>query len=161
MEVLSAILTIGTIIYHIISKISESSDNNTNNYSHSDDSYLDTYKLSPEEKLQNMNIDSLNICYKTAEITNFSIEKARLTLLNNYLQTDFYIDDVILRQNCMYVKVLHSIPFKDGNKSYGASFSINYMTVNNGVSVYGSKKLNADETQVFKEIANELLKAVS
>ncbi|MFV8346189.1 hypothetical protein [Flavobacterium sp. ZB4P13] len=161
MEVLSAILTIGTIIYHIISKISESSDNSTNNYSHSDDSYLDTYELSQEEKLESMNIDNLVMCYQSTKINHFSVKKVEQTFMNNYLQNDLDIKDVIIRKNCIYIKVMHSIPFKDRNKCYGASFSINYMEPNNCVSIYGSQKTNSDEQQAFKEIANELITTLS
>jgi hypothetical protein len=35
------------------------------------------------------------------------------------------------------------------------------MEVNNGVSVYSCETKNANEKQVFKEIATELIKAVS
>ena len=56
---------------------------------------------------------------------------------------------------------MHAIPYSGRNKCYGASFSINFMTVNDGVAVYGAKKINADEELVFKEIANELINAVS
>lgn len=160
MEVLSAIISIIGIIVHIIQK-SDNSSYRSSSITYTDTTYQVVHEFTPAEKLENMNIDSLNICYKTAGINDFSIEKAKHTLLNHYVQSDFYIDDIIVRQNCMYVKVMHAIPYNGGNKCYGASFSINYMTVNNGVSVYGSKKLNVGETQVFKEISNELLKAVS
>ena len=162
MEMIGTLITIISIIIHIVNKVSESSSGSDNSRSsYTDTTYDVVYEFTPQEKLENMNIDSLNICYKTAGINDFSIEKAKNTLLNSYMQNDFYIDDVIIRQNCMYIKVLHSIPYKSSNKCYGAAFSINFMTVNNGVSVYGSKKINADEEQAFKEIANELINAVS
>jgi hypothetical protein len=160
MEVLSIIISVIGLIVHLIQK-ADTSSNSTSVSSYRDTTYEVVYEFTEEEKLENMNIDSLNICYKTAGSANFSIEKARRTLLNNYVETDFYIDDIIIRQNCMYIKVLHSIPFKSTNKCYGAAFSINYMAANNGVSVYGSKKINADEELVFKQIASELLIAVS
>lgn len=160
MEVLSAIISIIGIVVHLIQKADHSSYRSSS-ISYTDTTYDVVHEFTPAEKLENMNIDSLNICYKTAGIIDFSIENARRTLLNHYVQSDFYIDDVIIRQNCMYIKVMHAIPYNGGNKCYGASFSINFMTVNNGVSVYGSKKINPDEELVFKEIANELLKAVS
>ncbi|GIQ57591.1 hypothetical protein Flavo103_07270 [Flavobacterium collinsii] len=162
MEVLGTLITIISIIVHIVQKVNESSsksDNNRNSYR--DVTYEVVHEFTPQEKLENMNIDSLNICYKTAGINGFSIENARRTLLNHYVQDDFYIDDVIIRQNCMYIKVMHAIPYSGRNKCYGASFSINFMTVNDGVAVYGSKKINADEELVFKEIANQLIHAVS
>lgn len=160
MEVLSAIISIIGIIVHLIQKADHSSYRSSS-ISYTDVTYQVVHEFTPQEKLDNMNIDSLNVCYKTAGIVNFSIENARRTLLNGYVQNDFYIDDIIIRQNCMYIKVMHSIPYKGNNKCYGAAFSINFMTVNNGVSVYGSKKINADEELVFREIANELIKAVS
>ncbi len=161
MEVLGTIISVIGLIVHIIQKVNQSSHGDTNTTYYTDTTYAVVHEFTPQEKLDNMNIDSLNICYKTAGITGFSIEKARLTLLNHYVEKDFYIDDVIIRQNCMYIKVRHSIPYNDGNKCYGAAFSMNFMIVNNGVSVYGSKKINADEEQVFKEIANELITAVA
>ncbi|TDO96606.1 hypothetical protein [Flavobacterium sp. 245] len=161
MEVLSFIISIVGIIIHIVQKADNSSYSSNRSSYGSTTTHEVVHKFTPEEKLENMNIDSLNICLKTGEAFNFSLEKARLTLLNKYVQSDFYIDDALIRKNCMYIKVRHSIPFKGSNKCYGASFSINYMTVNNGISVYGSQKLNADEKQVFEEIANELIKAIS
>jgi hypothetical protein len=161
MEVLGTIISVIGLIVHIIQKVNQSSHGDTNTTYYTDTTYAVVHEFTPQEKLDNMNIDSLNICYKTAGISGFSIEKARRTLLNSYVQHDFYIDDVIIRQNCMYIKVMHAIPFNGGNKCYGASFSMNFMTVNDGVAVYGSKKINADEELVFKEIANELIKAVS
>jgi hypothetical protein len=161
MEVISIIITVVGLIIHIVNKANESSGSSTSNNSYSSDFDLTTYELSEGEKLESMNIDNLFICYQSTEIINFSVEKARLTLLNKYIQNDFYINDVIIRKNCIYLKVMHAIPFKDSNKCYGASFSINYMTPNNGVSVYGSKKTNTDEEQVFKKIANELITTIS
>lgn len=161
MEVLSIIISVIGLIVHLIQKADNSSYGSSSSNSYTDSTYQVIPELTEAEKLDNMNIDSLNICYKTARINNFSIENARRTLLNHYVQNDFYIDDIITRHNCIYIKVMHAIPYDDGNKCYGASFSINFMTVNNGVSVYGSKKTNITEEIVFKEIANELLKAVS
>lgn len=162
MEVISILLTVLPIIIHIVRKIQQSSSEGDNiRSSYTNATYEIVHEFTPQEKLENMNIDSLNICYKTAGISGFSIEKAKQTLLNSYIQTEFYINDVIIRQNCMYIKVMHAIPYNGGNKSYGASFSINFMTVNDGVSVYGSKKINDDEKQTFKEIANELITTLS
>ena len=70
------------------------------------------------------------------------------------------------KANLVGDKIEDAKPFKDitvtifleGNS---LSFSINFMEVNNGVSVYGHKTKNANEKLVFKEIADELLKAVS
>jgi len=162
MEVIGTLITIISIIVHIVQKVNESSYGNDNGRSsYRDVTYEVVHEFTPQEKLENMNIDSLNICYKAAGITGFSLEKARRTLLNSYVQNNFYIDDIIIRHNCMYIKIMHAIPYHGSNKCYGASFSINFMTVNDGVSVYGSGKINKDEEMVFKEIANELIKAVS
>lgn len=162
MEVLGTLISIISIIVTIIHKVNQSSYGNDNSRSsYTDTTYEVVHEFTSQEKLENMNIDSLNICYHTMGIADFSIEKARRALLNHYVQNNFYIEDIIVCQNCMYIKVLHSIPFNGNNKCYGAAFSLNYMTVNNGVSVYVSKKLNADEKLVFSEIANELIKAVA
>lgn len=117
--------------------------------------------LSSDQKLETMDIDNLTVCYETTGIDNFLIKDIEKNLKNNYLKNDFEIKDVIIRKNCAYLKVMHDIPFKGGNKCYGTSFSINFMEVNNGISVYGHKTKNTNEKLVFKEIANELLKAVS
>ncbi|MFH6995938.1 hypothetical protein [Flavobacterium sp. FlaQc-48] len=118
-------------------------------------------ELTTEQKLEGMSIDNLTICYETTGIDNFLIKNVEQTLKQNYLKKDFDIKDVIVRKNCAYIKIMHDIPFNGRNKCYGTSFSINFMEVNNGVSVYGYATKNAKEKQVFKEIANELIKAVS
>ena len=100
MEVLSAIISIIGIIVHIIQK-SDNSSYRSSSISYTDTTYQVVHEFTPAEKLENMNIDSLNICYKTAGINDFSIENARRTLLNHYAQSDFYIDDIIIRQNCI------------------------------------------------------------
>lgn len=117
--------------------------------------------LTSNQKLETMDVDNLTVCYQSTGIDNFLIKDIEKNLKNNYLQNDFEIIDVIIRKNCAYLKVMHDIPFKGGNKCYGTSFSINFMEVNNSVSVYGHKTKNVNEKLVFKEIANELLKAVS
>lgn len=117
--------------------------------------------LTSDQKLETMDIDNLTVCYQTIGIDNFLIKDIEKNLKENYLKNDFEIKDVIIRKNCAYLKVMYDIPFKGGNKCYGTSFSINFMEVNNGVSVYGHKTKNTNEKLVFKEIANELLKAVS
>lgn len=117
--------------------------------------------LTSDQKLETMDIDNLTVCYETIGIDDFLIKDIEKNLKNNYLKNDFEIIDVIIRKNCAYLKVMHDIPFKGGNKCYGTSFSINFMEVNNGVSVYGHKIKNVNEKLVFKEIADELLKAVS
>ena len=118
-------------------------------------------ELTTEQKLEGMNIDNLTICYETAGIDNFIIKDVEKVLKQNYLKNDFAIKDVIIRKNCAYIKIMHDIPLNGGNRCYGTSFSINFMEVNNGVSVYGYATKNANEKQVFREIANEIIKAVS
>lgn len=122
---------------------------------------LDLTVLSSDEKLETMNLDNLNICYLSKGIANFSIANAEQILINNYLKNDFEVKDVIVRKNCIYIKVIHAIPYNGGNKCYGASFSINYMEPNRCVSVYGHKTTNSNERQVFQEIANEFITALS
>lgn len=122
---------------------------------------VDSIVMTSEEKLQTMNIDNLVSCYdSTTQISNYSSKKAEQFLMNNYLSNHFLIKDIIIRENCIYLKIVHAIPFKDVNKCYGTSFSINYMKPNNCVSVYGSITKNANEKQAFKEIANELITAL-
>lgn len=122
---------------------------------------FEAMELTTQQKLDGMDIDNINVCYETTGIDNFLINNVEQILRQNYQENDFHIKDVIVRKNCAYIKVMHDIPFKGGNKCYGTSFSINFMEVNNGVSVYGFTTKNADEKLVFKEIANELIKAVS
>jgi hypothetical protein len=162
MENISLIITIVGIVVHIIMKINDSMNRDSNNsYSGPDDNYINNYELSEQEKLGNMNIDNLIVCYQSTEIVGFSFEKARLILLNNYVKNDMFIKDIIIRKNCMYLKIGYAMPFKDKDKCYSGSFSINYMLPNNSISVYGFKKISADEGQVFKEIAAELIAVVS
>ncbi|HEX8576351.1 MAG TPA: hypothetical protein VF677_08665 [Flavobacterium sp.] len=162
---ISLIITIISIVVHIIMKINDKiNDNNNRNdhsYSGSDDNYINNYELSEHEKLANMNIDNLIVCYQSAAIVGFSFDKAHLMLLNNYVKNDMVIKDIIIRKNCMYLKIGYAMPFKDKDKCYSGSFSINYMLPNNSVSVYGFKKISADEGRVFQEIAAELIAVVS
>lgn len=148
------IFTLSKTIIHVATAIDEA-------YYEGKGNELDLIVLSSDEKLETMNLDNLNICYQSKGIADFSIANAEQILINNYLKDDFEIKDVITRKNCIYIKVIHAIPFKDSNKCYSASFSINYMTVNNSVSVYGFKTTNSNEKQVFKEIANELITTLS
>lgn len=122
---------------------------------------VDSIVLSSDEKLESMNIDNLVVCYQSAKINAFLIEKIEQILMHNYQKKDLYINDVIVRKNCIYLKVMHAIPFTDINKCYGATFSINYMETNNCVSIYGAKTTNLKEKQAFKEIANELITTLS
>ncbi|OOV29807.1 hypothetical protein BXU11_08050 [Flavobacterium sp. LM5] len=148
------IFTFAKVLINVATAIDEA-------YYEGKENEVENMVLSSDQKLETMDIDNLTVCNQTAEINDFLIKDIEKNLKNNYLQNDFEIIDVIIRKNCSYLKVMHDIPFKGGNKCYGTSFSINIMEVNNGVSVYGHKTKNTNEKLVFKEIANELLKAVS
>lgn len=148
------IFTFAKVLINVATAIDEA-------YYEGKENEVENMVLSSDQKLETMDIDNLMVCYQTAEINDFLIKDIEKNLKNNYLQNDFEIIDVIIRKNCSYLKVMHDIPFKGGNKCYGTSFSINFMEVNNSVSVYGHKTKNTNEKLVFKEIANELLKAVS
>ncbi len=110
MEVISAILTIGTILYHIISKISESSGGSTSSNSY----YESDYILTQDEKLQNMKIEELNTCYATSKITDYTIKRAKLVLISGQIR-GFDITEIISQHNCIFIKVRHSIPYNSGN----------------------------------------------
>ena len=123
---------------------------------------VDSIVQTPEEKLQVMNIDNLVYCYdSTTQINNYSSKNAEQILINNHISNHLIIKDIIIRENCMYLKILHAIPFTDTNKCYGTSFSINYMEPNNCVSIYGFITKNVKEREVFKEISNELITTLS
>lgn len=121
---------------------------------------LEEIELSSDQKLELMDIDKITICYETTGIENFVIKDVETILKQNYLKNEFTIKEVIVRKNCAYIKVTHDIPLSCKTRGYGACFSINFMEVNNGVSVYGYETKNTNEKQVFKEIANELINAV-
>lgn len=160
MEVLSAILTIGTLLYHIISKISESSSSSSSRYNYSNSHYESTYALTQDEKLLNMKIDELNNCYVTSKIIGFTISRAELILLSGQIK-GFEINQIIKQKNCIYIKVKHSIPYNSGVNNYGSSFSINFIEPTNNVIVYGFKTFNSNEEQTFYSIANEIINELS
>ncbi len=122
---------------------------------------LEEIELTSDQKLELMDIDKITVRYQTTGIENFVIKDVEKILKQNYLKNEFTIKEVIVRKNCAYIKVTHDIPLSRSSRGYGASFSINFMEVNNGVSVYGYETKNANEKQAFKEIANELINAVS
>lgn len=162
MEVILTIISVVSLLYKVISSISEASDSGSS-HRHVDTSnhYLDNYEFSEEEKLDNMSIDNLVVCYNSAIASNHSIKSAVQSLTYNIHQSDLVIKDIIVRRNCIYVKVMHAIPFSEWNKCYGAAFSINYMEPNNSFSVYGMDKINKEEVAAFKAISTELLAALS
>ncbi|WP_163408561.1 hypothetical protein [Flavobacterium ajazii] len=119
---------------------------------------VDSIVLSDDEKLQVMNIDNLIVCYQSSiKVDRYSAEKVHQALRNYFPNSHFVIDEVITRKNCIYIKVTHAIPFRDANKCFGTTFSVNYMDANNSISVYGYDTRNTSEKEVFKNIAQELL----
>lgn len=160
MEVLSAILTIGTILYHIISKINESSNRSSSRSNYSNSNYEPTYALTQDEKLQNMKIDELNTCYATSKINGFTMNKAELILSIGQIK-GFEINQIIKQKNCIYIKVKHSIPYNSGVNDYGSSFSINFIEPTENVIVYGFKTFNQNEEQAFYSISNEVINELS
>lgn len=157
MEVLSAIITIGMLLYHIISKISENSTSSvsSNNYDSSHNRIM-----SKEEKLSNMKIDELDTCYKTSQISNYSIARAELILISDQLK-GFDIVDIITQNQSIYLKVRYSIPFNSGFNEYSTTFSISYIKANENVAVYGFKTYISNEEKVFYSIANEIITELS
>lgn len=158
MEVLSAILTIGTLLYHIISKISERSGSSSSNFSNT--SYESEYILTKKEKLQIMKIDELNTCYATSKIVDYTVNRAELILLSGQIN-GFDITEIIKQQNCIFIKVRHSIPYNSGVNEYGTTFSINFIEIANNVMIHGFKTFNANEEKVFYTIANEIITQLS
>lgn len=122
---------------------------------------IDSIVLSSAERLELMDIDNLVVCYQSIIVNAFTIKQIEQLLIDNYQKEHLYIRDIITRKNCIYMKVMHAIPFTDIDKCYGTSFSINYMESNNCISVYGIKTKNTDEKQAFKEIAHELITTLS
>lgn len=160
MEILSAVLTIGTLLYHIISKISESSGNSNNSRSyenHYDSGYT---SMSSIEKFSNMKIDEIDTCYKSAKIQNFSIMRAEQILLSHQIK-GFDISDAFIRNKCIYIKFKHSIPYNTGFNEFGSSMSINHLEANDNVIVYGFPTHNTGEKEAFKSIANEIITELS
>ncbi|WP_281235105.1 hypothetical protein [Flavobacterium gelatinilyticum] len=147
------LITFSKLLIHAATAIDEA-------YQEGRENELENIELSSDQILETMDIDNITICYETTGIANFDIKKTEQILKQNYTKNEFDIHDVIVRKNCAYLKVRHDIPLQGRNKCYGACFSINYMEPNNGVAVYGYSTKNAAERQVFKEIANELIKSL-
>lgn len=159
MEVLSIIITIISILAHIIPKLSEGSSSSSNvGHSYMDDS---TYRvMSSEEKLSNMKIDEIDTCYKSAKIQNYSLAWAEQLLISDQIK-GFEVVDVFIRHRCIYIKAKHSIPYNMGFNEFSTSMSINYIEVNNNVIVYGFNTYNGNEKDAFKCIANEIITELS
>lgn len=151
---LDMLVTFSKVLIHVATAVDEA-------YYEGKEGEFEAMELTTQQKLDGMDIDNIYVCYETTGIDNFQIKNVEQILKQNYIKNDFAIKDVIVRGNCAYIKVMHDIPFNGGNRCYGAYFSINFMEANNGVSVYGYTTKNANEKQAFKEIAAELLKAVS
>lgn len=80
MELLGTLISIISLIVHLVHKVNQSSYGNDNGRSsYRDVTYEVVHKFTPQEKLDNMNIDSLNICYKTAGISGFLLKKLVLS----------------------------------------------------------------------------------
>ncbi|WP_417942339.1 hypothetical protein [Flavobacterium sp. RS13.1] len=146
--------TFSKVLIHVATAIDEA-------YYEGKENELENIELTPDQILETMDIDNLTICYETTGIENFTIKNIEQVLKQNYIKNDFKILDVIVRKNCAYLKVIHDIPLNGNNKCYGTSFSINYMEPNNGVAVYGLDTKSANEKLVFKEIAKEIINAIS
>jgi hypothetical protein len=151
---LDTLFTFSKALIHVATAIDEA-------YYEGKENELEEIELSSDQKLELMDIDKITVCYETTGIENFVIKDVEKILKQNYFKNEFTIKEVIVRKNCAYIKVTHDIPLSSATRGYGACFSINFMDVNNGVSVYGYGTKNANEKQVFKEIANELINAVS
>ncbi|KRB56406.1 hypothetical protein ASD98_11130 [Flavobacterium sp. Root186] len=148
------LVTFSKALIHVATAIDEA-------YYEGKENELEEIELSSEQKLELMDIDKITVCYQTTGIENFVIKNVEQILKQNYLKNEFTIKEVIVRKNCAYIKIMYDIPLNRKSRGYGTSFSINFMEVNNGVSVYGYQTKNANEKQAFKEIASELIQAVS
>jgi hypothetical protein len=115
---------------------------------------------SPDEKLSLMNIEGLNVCYGKSVIYNFNLEKAKLILTSDQI-IGFEINDVIIQNNSIYLKIKHSIPYNNGKNEYGTCFLINYIENNKNIDVYGLNTFISNEKEVFFSIANEIINQLS
>lgn len=159
MEVLSIVIAVGSLLFKVISMISESSDSSGNaNHDYMSDS---THRImSTDEKLENMKIDELNTCYASSKIDDYSVNRTELVLMSGQI-SGFDVIEIIKQQNCIFIKVRHSIPFNSGVNEYGTTFSINYIEDTKNVMVYGFKTFNNREEQTFYDIANEIITQLS
>lgn len=151
---LDMLFTFSKVLIHVATAVDEA-------YYEGKENELENLEQTSDEILDTMNIDNINMCYGTTGIEDFNIKNIEQILKQNYIKKDFIIHDVIVRRSCAYLKVKHDIPLNGGNKCYGACFSINYMEPNNGIAVYGYPTKNTAEREAFKEIASEIIKALS
>ena len=117
---------------------------------------FDAKILSPEEKLSLLNIEELKVCYGTSVISNFNFDKAKL-VLNSKQIIVFEINDVIIQNNSIYIKIKYSIPYKNGKNEYGTCFLINYIKNTENIEVYGFNTFISNEKEVFYSIAKEII----
>ena len=115
---------------------------------------------SPEEKLSLMNIEGLNVCYGTSVISNFNFDKAKLALIS-YQMIGFEINDVIIKNNSIYIKLKHPIPYNNGKNEYGSCFSICHNENTGNITVFGYETLISNEKEVFYSIAKEIITEIS
>ena len=121
---------------------------------------FDAKILSPEEKLSLLNIEELKVCYGTSVISNFNFDKAKL-VLNSKQIIVFEINDVIIQNNSIYIKIKYSIPYNNGKNEYGTCFLINYIENTKNIEVYGLNTFISNEKEVFNSIANEIINQLS
>jgi hypothetical protein len=116
--------------------------------------------MSPEEKLRLMNIEGLKVCYGTCVISNFNLEKAKLILTSDQI-VGFEINDVIIQNNSIFIKIKHSIPYNNGKNEYGSYFLINNIENNGKITIYGYNTFISNEKEVFYSIADEIISQLS
>jgi hypothetical protein len=116
--------------------------------------------MSPEEKLNLINIEELKICYGSTVISNFNLDKAKLVLTSEQI-IGFEINDVIIQNNSIYIKIKYSIPYSNEKNEYGTCFLINYIENTKNIEVYGLNTLISNEKEVFNSIAKEIISQLS
>jgi hypothetical protein len=119
--------------------------------------------MSPEEKLSLINIEELKVCYGTSIISNFKLEKAKLILTSGQM-LGFEINDVIIQNNSIFIKIKYSLPYNNGKNEYGTCFIINYIenTENTeNIEVYGFNTFISNEKEAFNSIAKEIISQLS
>ena len=121
---------------------------------------FDAKIMSPEEKLSLINIEELKVCYGTSVISNFNFVKAKL-VLNSKQIIGFEINDVIIQNNSIYIKIKYSIPYNNGKNEYGTCFLINYIKNTENIEVYGLNTFISNEKEVFYSIAKEIISQLS
>lgn len=129
-------------------------------YAEAREGEFDLIVLTKEEILRNMNIDELTICYGTSRIQNYTIRKAQLILLSDQIKS-FQVSEIIVKHQCIYLKIKHSIPYDSGLFDFGSVLAINYVEPNENVIVYGYPTRHQNERVAFSNIANEIIAELS